>query len=124
MDTSDPEVLAALRAWSVRHGRPPLSTDWRRAAGDHPTAALVQHRFGSWRAALEAAGIAPTRTEWTRERVVAAIRSHIDEHGRPPLSSEWCRPAGDEHPPTHIVVNRFGSWRAAIAAARATHDGV
>ena len=35
-----------------------------------------------------------------------------------PGSSEWRRPDHDETPVTHMVVNRFGSWRAAIAAAR------
>jgi hypothetical protein len=47
---SDEEIVAALRDTTNRHGRPPLSTNWRRAAPDHPTAALVQARFGSWRA--------------------------------------------------------------------------
>jgi Homing endonuclease associated repeat len=97
--------------------RPPLSIDWRRAATDHPTASLVQGRFGSWRAALEAAGVAPGGVEWTRERVLDAIRAHIDRQGRPPLSSDWRRPEDVSIPATHVVVNRFGSWRAAIAAA-------
>jgi hypothetical protein len=115
---TDGEIVEALREWTARHGRPPLSSDWRRAATDHPTAALVQGRFGSWRAALEAAGGAPARVLWTRERVLEAIRAHIDCHGRPPLSSDWRRPERDEIPATHVAINRFGSWRAAIAAAR------
>jgi Homing endonuclease associated repeat len=75
-------------------------------------------RFGSWRAALEAAGVAPAPVEWTRERVLDALRAHIDRYGHPPLSSDWRRPQHDEIPATHVVINRFGSWRAAIAAAR------
>jgi hypothetical protein len=67
--------------------------------------------------ALEAAGIA-TRVELTSERVLDAIRAHIDRHGRPSLSSQWRRPERDEIPATHVVINRFGPWRAAIAAAR------
>ena len=113
----DGEILEALRGWTARHGRPPLSTDWQRSEGDHPTAALAGGRFGSWRAALEAAGVAPARMEWTRERVLEAIRVHIDRHARPPLSSEWRRPDGDQIPATHVVISRFGTWRAAIAAA-------
>jgi hypothetical protein len=31
---SDGEIGEALRAWTARHGRPPLVTDWRRAAPD------------------------------------------------------------------------------------------
>jgi hypothetical protein len=115
---SNEGIVAALRAWTARHGRPPLSSDWRRAGPDHPTAALAQARFGSWRAALEAAGVAPARVEWSHELVLDAIRTHIDRHGRPPVSSQWRRPDHDETPGDHVVINRFGSWRAAIAAAR------
>ena len=119
---NDGEIVEALREWAARHDRPPLSSDWRHAAPDHPSAALARRRFGSWRAALDAAGLAPQRTEWTRERVLDAIRTHIDRHGRPPLSSQWRRPDSDEIPPTHVVINRFGSWRAAIAASTARPD--
>jgi hypothetical protein len=115
---SDADIVAALRAWTARRGRPPLFSNWRRAAEDHPTAALAQVRFGTWRAALEAAGVAPRRMEWTRERVLEAIRAHIDRHGHAPLSSDWRRPEGDEVPATHVVINRLSSWRAAIAASR------
>jgi hypothetical protein len=55
---SDRELIEALRAWTARHGRPPLSSDWHHAAPDHPTAAVARRRFGSWRAALKAAGVA------------------------------------------------------------------
>jgi hypothetical protein len=55
---SDGELVEALKAWTARHGRPPLSSDWQHAAPDHPTAAVARRRFGSWRAALNAAGVA------------------------------------------------------------------
>jgi hypothetical protein len=114
---SDAEIVDAMRPWTTRHGRPPLSSDWRRGAADHPTAALAQGRFGSWHAALETAGVAPAGGTWTRARVLQAIRTHIDRNGRPPLGSDWRRPDDDESPPTHVVINRFGTWSAAIAAA-------
>jgi hypothetical protein len=120
---NDGEIVEALREWAARHHRPPLSSDWRHATPDHPSAALARRRFGSWRAALDAAGLAPPPTEWTRERVLDAIRTHIDRHGRPPLSSQWRRPDSDEIPPSHVVINRFGSWRAAIAASTARPTG-
>jgi hypothetical protein len=120
---SDGEIVEALRAWTARHGTPPLSSDWQHAAPDHPTAALAQRRLGSWRAALEAAGVASARVAWTRERVLEAIDAHIDRNGRLPLSSQWRRPDRDEIPPTHVVINRFGSWRAAIAASQSRRDG-
>jgi hypothetical protein len=58
------------------------------------------------------------RVQWSRERVLEAIRVHIERHGRPPLSSGWRRPDHDQTPATHDVINCFGSWVAAIAAAQ------
>src|SRR4051794_11105126 len=88
------DVVQALRAWSKEVGSPPRSYDWSpRAAraGGFPLAgaqkwegeyprwphhALVCARFGSWRAALHAAGLpvaAPLRVG-RRERVAIAQR--------------------------------------------------
>jgi DNA invertase Pin-like site-specific DNA recombinase len=50
-------VLCALRDATLATGRPPRSTEWFRAAPDHPCSTTVRKRFGSWPAALEAAGL-------------------------------------------------------------------
>jgi DNA invertase Pin-like site-specific DNA recombinase len=50
-------VVRALRDDTRAAGRPPRSTDWFRAAPDHPCSTTVRERFGSWTAALEAAGL-------------------------------------------------------------------
>src|SRR4051794_15952744 len=72
--------------------------------------------------------------EWTRERIIEALRAWRDEHGRAPRSYDWApataRTAGfptegaekweREHPrwPHHALVRaRYGSWRAALEAA-------
>ena len=85
---------AALRAWADELGRAPRSYDWSPAtarAGGFPLAgaekwerehprwphhALVCARYGSWRAALEAAGLptAPPLAIPRRERVAIAQR--------------------------------------------------
>ncbi len=49
-------IVAAIQAWNVIHGRPPTSTDWRTATHLTPSAAVVFRRFGSWNAAIVAAG--------------------------------------------------------------------
>src|SRR3954452_12492277 len=88
------DVLEALRAWSAEVGRPPRTYDWSPRAARRagfplggvekwereyprwPHHTLVRARFGSWRAALEAAGLpaaAPLRIE-RRERVALAQR--------------------------------------------------
>src|SRR5829696_257868 len=88
------DVVQALRAWSNEVGSPPRSYDWSPSAaraGGFPLAgaqkweaeyprwphrAFVCARFGSWRAALDAAGLpvaAPLRVG-RRERVAIAQR--------------------------------------------------
>jgi DNA invertase Pin-like site-specific DNA recombinase len=54
---STPAVVRALQDATRAAGRPPRSTEWFRAAPDHPCSTTVRERFGSWTAALEAAGL-------------------------------------------------------------------
>ena len=51
-----PRVVERLQAWAHEHGRPPTLEEWRRAGARHPSAATVRRLFGSWNAALVAAG--------------------------------------------------------------------
>lgn len=51
------ETIAAFRAWHEAHGCPPRGNDWMRAAPEHPACCTVRKNFGSWRAALEEAGL-------------------------------------------------------------------
>jgi Homing endonuclease associated repeat len=53
------EILEALENWTGAHGQPPASFDWLRAAPEHPQAGTVRKYFGSWQAALAAAGVTP-----------------------------------------------------------------
>jgi len=50
-------VVRALQDATRAAGRPPRSTEWFRASPDHPCSTTVRERFGSWTAALEAAGL-------------------------------------------------------------------
>jgi len=45
-----------MHAWADEHGRPPTLEEWRRASARHPSAATVRRLFGTWNAALIAAG--------------------------------------------------------------------
>jgi hypothetical protein len=55
---TEQEILDALKAWTIRRGRPPRSKDWIRAANHHPCSRSVYTHFGSFGAAVSAAGIA------------------------------------------------------------------
>ena len=52
-------LIELIREFNAEHGRPPRSTDWAQASERWPSAATVQNRFGTWAAALEAAGVPP-----------------------------------------------------------------
>jgi hypothetical protein len=68
------EILAALQAWTAQHGAPPREPDWSNVSAPWreqwprwPGASTVICVFGSWNAAVEAAGLPTRRYAWTRE---------------------------------------------------------
>lgn len=113
---SPDKVTHALRDFAYSHGRPPHSTDLGSGSDPPlPSNATIRRWFDSLGAALEAAGIRPSRKRWTRGEILAAIRRYRDEHGRFPNSTEFDAVPGG---PSHGVVHaRFGSWRGALEAA-------
>lgn len=115
---SPEQIVAAMRSFAERHGRPPRSTDWKTSTVEHPWAGTVTDRFGSWPAALEAAGFTPSKRAWTRGSIVEAVRRFARERGRPPKYTEWKhRDPGGRWPGAPTVVAHFGSWGDAMAAA-------
>jgi hypothetical protein len=55
-----PDLIAyAIRIWCKSHDGPPSIGDWQYAGEEHPCRGTVVRVFGSWRAALEHAGIRP-----------------------------------------------------------------
>jgi hypothetical protein len=56
---TEARILFALQVEAMRLDRPPTYNEWRRAPRDgrHPTSATVQNVFGTWSAAVEAAGL-------------------------------------------------------------------
>lgn len=111
-------ILDAIRAFAERHGRAPLSTDWMHSTAEHPWYGTITEQFGSWPAALEAAGFVPSKIAWTRESMLEAIRRFADEHGRAPKSTEWKRrDPGGRWPGSSQILARFGSWSSAMEAA-------
>jgi hypothetical protein len=103
------EALAALHAWSEDSGGRLACGGyerWRREHPGAPTRNTVAKVFGSWRAAMEAAGLGDRaarqvtrrvggedarrrRREAQRARVVDAVRRFEAEHGRLPRAMEF-----------------------------------
>lgn len=116
-ERSREEVLDAIRSWARERGRPPTQADWA-SPGDvaRPSYVTVTTHFGTWRAALEAAGFRPNRRLWSSEEIVDALRQWTSEHGRPPRQRDLVYGASGL-PTAHTIRRRFGSYRAALDAA-------
>jgi Homing endonuclease associated repeat len=77
----------------------------------------VRTVFGSWSAALEAAGFDADQ-QWTKRRILEAMWDWKAEHGRPPTHDEWLRADRMRRRPTsQRVKETFGSWNAGLEAA-------
>ncbi len=81
---TDEAILEALRGWADLHGVP-SSASWSKSAPGRPTHALVIRTFGSWEAALHAAGLQrPPTGRWPAEQIIDAIQSWTQSHQLPP----------------------------------------
>ena len=115
----DRSRLEPLRRWAAEHGAPPSEPAWT-AAGRRPTVRTLARHYGSWNAALAAAGL-PTRpprktARWTRELAIAAIGDWTAAHGRPPTAAAWTG-TDPRRPSASTAIRLFGSWTAALRAA-------
>lgn len=126
-------VIDAIQSWAAEHGRPPTANDWRRAdpTRRYPAASNVYRRqgarrnapFATWAEAVEAAGFPrprqgqrPGENWWTREKIIAACRRWVAEHGDVPGMNDWSHAAA-EYPSAHTAAYYFGTWNAMIEAA-------
>jgi len=109
----DADLLADIRRLSDPSGEPPSLKEYREA-GEYGAQTLYD-RFGSWNAAVEAAGFDardPT-TAASKDALLAEIRRLADGDD-PPTSAEMRR-EGDYS--VTVYHDHFGSWRAALEAA-------
>ena len=52
-------IVYAIKLWHRKHQRPPVTREWEQAGENHPSRQTVIRIFGSWNAAMEAAGFVP-----------------------------------------------------------------
>jgi hypothetical protein len=120
---SDERMLDLLQAEARKLGRSPTAREWdRRQRGrlTIPSSDAMIGRFGSWSAALEAAGLQSRRIwSWSESQIVAALQAEAKRLGHAPTASEWRAPPPSERglPSGTVVARRFGSWNAALEAA-------
>lgn len=65
---------------------------------------------------LDAAGLAPKRNGWNRERIIAAFVRFYREHGRMPITTDFKR-AMPGYPGCKAVYQHLGGWGPAAQAA-------
>jgi hypothetical protein len=112
------EVLDEISTVAANLGRAPSQAEMRDRG--QLSVDIASDRFGSWTAAVRAAGYDPyddsTRAapRYTDEMVVEAIRAFTLELGHPPSASEM-RKEGPVSPTT--IENHFGSYNEGIRAA-------
>jgi hypothetical protein len=108
-------IAAALSEFAAANGRIPKRADLERH-GELPSPGTVRAHLGS----LQAANLLVARRRWDRDLIVDAILRHAEEHGRLPTSRDWNR-STSAHPHATTVLQQFGSWSAALAAAGSSH---
>jgi hypothetical protein len=122
------EILERMRDWHRETGTPPSVADWSLSSAGSlnryereyprwPAASSVQATFGSWRAAVRAAGLTAQRADpWTRQDVIQALRDSAARLGRSPTVADT---RTQQALPSEPSVRRlFATWNAALRAAR------
>ena len=116
-DWSKQQVIEAIQDRHIK-GQP---LGGREASKDTEIFSAATRRFGSWRKAVQAAGVdvgtRRRRTKWSRERVVAEIR-RWHESGSPltRVSKEYSTLSA-------AAARHFGTWSKALAAAGIVRGG-
>lgn len=119
------QLLELLR--EAADGQPALSVTrysaWRERSGRGPTPAVFHQRFGSWRQAVQAAGLQcgsrPERfgrPRYSEEQVREALTRITAQLGHPPSSSEYERHCQPGEPVMGTLRVRYGGWTAALEA--------
>lgn len=117
--------IEALHAWYEIHGRAPAKVaDWGRSAPEHPPASSIDRQFGTWNAAIEAAGLPKNKPgmAWrlSKDEVAERLLDWLLEHGAWPTKVEW--DSAGMRPSCSAIDRMFGTWNAArrYAGWRAT----
>ena len=132
---SDEEIIECLRIASAELGGVLTTAEYTNLARTRkfpdgrpwPLHQTPFHRFGSWRAALQRAGLEANPPSaiagqrlFTREHCIDAILEVERELGHPPTAAEYERAATASHgilPSLATVRHRCGGWQDALVSA-------
>lgn len=111
-DYSDESLIAELRRVASEFGGKRLTLEkFNELSRVHST--TLRYRFGSWKNALNIAGvsetIAPRFNPLTREAIIEALRAHTKElPGQPVTAKEIAKRMGVDR---NSISRRFGNWQ-------------
>ena len=117
---TDAEIIDELRRIAAETGR-----GWITKPDVHRSTRIglrtVLSRFGSWPAAVEAAGLrlSPMAATWTTRDLLDNLQLLADHLGRLPTAAEVRKPLSRISYDTYVA--RFGSWKAAKQAFVMAH---
>lgn len=117
---TDAEIIDELRRIAAETGR-----GWITKPDVHRSTRIglrtVLSRFGSWPAAVEAAGLrlSPMAATWTTRDLLDNLQLLADHLGRLPTAAEVRKPPSRISYDTYVA--RFGSWKAAKQAFVMAH---
>lgn len=119
---TDADLKQSLRRLADDLGRPPTTCEYQQAPVGASEATL-RKRFGSWEAAVAAAGLDPDdiprsggyhgRT-YDEDEMVAELQRVASDLGRPPTTTEF--DDAETEPGRTAYHDRFGSWEQALEA--------
>jgi hypothetical protein len=118
-DFSDTQLLDALRAAAAELGEPLTNggyDTWQRHHDEAASPALLIRRFGSWRAACEAAGLRANSTrstsrKWSDEDVVGIVAAYLASEGATGSFADytvWART--QDGVPSGATLRQRGAW--------------
>lgn len=112
---TDEELVAALREVAQRLGKSTITVA-EFADGSHYSAAVLRSRFGSWKQALQRAGLSSTRSGTRYEEAecfenLAAVWTH---YGRQPQYLEMGK--APSRVGSKAYISKWGTWRKAVLA--------
>lgn len=111
---SNDDLLSDLRRVATEHSEQRVKQRTYKDHGEYGVTTVIR-RFGSWNAAVDAAGLQATvERNVPDEKLFLALYELWASLGRQPKYSEVQRPACPFHVTTYE--RRFGSWRQALEA--------
>lgn len=107
------DVIASIKALAVKLGKVPSFGDYTKHKCK-PTGPVVIDRFGSWNAALTAAGFTE-HSYLSEEQLLQALREYYKEYNKTPSTREF--DSDKKYPNTVTYKRYFGSWNNALELA-------